>query len=251
MRELPPPGWVDVIVVHDASQSASNLVVTEAEERLAARRITEERALRWRAARGLMRLVASKYLGCEPLEVPITLAPCVICGEPHGKPVLADSPVHINLSHTQNTVMVGIAASPVGVDVEPGPSGRDWLKLSGRFYSPAEAEWVREAGPVQAGTRFLRLWVRKEAVLKATGEGLPGGLETVPVLGAGPLTVTRSVAGVTSPWTVADVDPATHPFAAVALEGEDCRLRVLALADLDAAPTRVALPPPRSPARPA
>jgi 4'-phosphopantetheinyl transferase len=231
--ELPPPGAVDVIVVHDASQCPSALAVTEAEERLAARRITNERALRWRTARALMRLVASKYLGCEPLEVPITLAACVHCGEPHGKPVLADSPVHINLSHTQNTVVIGIASSPVGVDVEPGPSGRDWLKLSTRFYSTGEADWVREAGPVEAGHRFLRLWVRKEAILKATGEGLPGGLETVRVLGPAPLTLTRSVAGVASPWTVADVDAATHPFAAVALAGEECRPRVLGLAHLD------------------
>lgn len=235
MRELPPPGSVDVIVVHDTSQCASALVVTQAEERLAARRITEELASRWRAARGLMRLVASRYLDCEPLEVPLTLAPCMTCGEPHGKPVLAGSPVHINLSHTQNTVMIGVAAAPVGVDVEPGPSGRDAVKLSNRFYSPAEADWVREGGPTDAGRRFLRLWVRKEAILKATGEGLPGGLETVPMLGAAPLTVTRSVAGVSARWTAADVDTATHPFAAVALAGAQCDPRVLALDELDSA----------------
>jgi 4'-phosphopantetheinyl transferase len=221
--------------VHDASQNASTLAVTDAEERRAARRITEELAVRWRAARGLLRLVASKYLGCDPLEVPITLAPCVHCGEPHGKPVLAGSRVHINLSHTGDTVMIAVASAPVGADVEPGPSGRDARKLSGRFYSPAEAEWVREAAPDQAGRRFLRLWVRKEAILKATGEGLPGGLGTVPVLGPAPLTVTRSVAGATSRWTVADVGAATHPFAAVALAGEECHPRVLSLADLDAA----------------
>jgi 4'-phosphopantetheinyl transferase len=234
LEELPPPGWVDVLVVRDVSQRASTLAVSEAEERRAARKLTQEMAMRWRGARGLLRVVASRYLGCEPLEVPITLAPCVICGEPHGKPVLADSPVHFNLSHTADTVMIAVASSPVGVDVEPGPSGRDSLKLSRRFFSPAEAEWVREAGPVEAGERFLRLWVRKEAILKATGEGLPGGLETVPVLGAPPLTVTRSLAGAASRWTVADVDVATHPFAAVALAGEECQLRVLTPADFDA-----------------
>jgi 4'-phosphopantetheinyl transferase len=143
--------------------------------------------------------------------------------------------VQINLSHTGDTVMIGVSSSPVGVDVEPGPSGGDPLALSKRMYSPAEAEWVREAGPVEAGRRFLRLWVRKEAVLKATGEGLPGGLETVPALGPAPLTVTRSIGGSTARWTVADVDAATHPFAAVALAGEECRLRVLTLGDLGAA----------------
>jgi 4'-phosphopantetheinyl transferase len=230
-RQLPPPGLVDVVVVPDVREHAPILAVTDAEERRADRRVTDESAVRWRAARGLMRLVASRYLGCEPLEVPIMPSRCVICGEPHGKPVLGDSPVHINLSHTGDAAMIAVASSPVGVDIEPGQSGRDWLKLSRRFFSGAEAEWVREAGPVVAAERFLRLWVRKEAILKATGEGLPGGLETVPVLGAAPLTVTRSLAGTASRWTVADVDTATHPFGAVALVGEECRLRVLAPAE--------------------
>ena len=232
-RQLPPPGWVDVLVVHGVPEHAATLAVTDAEEQRAARRVTDEGAQRWRAGRGLMRLVASKYLGCEPLEVPIVPSRCVICGKPHGKPVLGTSPVHINLSHTGNTVMIGIASSAVGVDIEPEPSGRDWLKLSRRFYSPAEAEWVREAGTREAGRRFLRLWVRKEAILKATGEGLPGGLETVPVLGAAPLTMTRAVAGVASRWTAADVAASTHPFAAVALAGEECHLRVITLANID------------------
>jgi hypothetical protein len=54
----------------------------------------------------------------------------------------------------------------------------------------------------------------------------------VPGLGSSPLTVTRTVAGHSSEWTVADVDPAVHPFAAVALAGAACRLRLLSLADL-------------------
>lgn len=232
MTQLPPPGSVDLVVVDDVSMSASNLVVSANEEQVAARHATEELALRSRAARGLMRLVVSRYLGCRPLEVPITPAACIHCGEPHGKPIIDGSPVQINLSHTNDTVLIAVASLPVGVDVESGSSG-DPVALSRRFYSAAEAEWVQDEGPAGGEQRFLRLWVRKEAILKATSEGLPGGLESVPVLGSTPLTVARLVAGEPSSWTVADVDPAIVPFAAVALAGDACELRLLSLADLD------------------
>lgn len=236
VRELPPPGCVDLVVVHDVSTIASTLVVSDAEEQVAARHATPELGRRSRGARGVMRLVASQYLGCRPVDVPIVIAPCVLCGEPHGKPEIDGSPVQINLSHAGDTVLIGVSASPVGVDVEPESGCGDSLALSERFYSRAEAEWVREGGPTEEiEKRFLRLWVRKEAVLKATGEGLPGGVGTVPVLGSSPLTLARSIAGESSSWTVADVDSATHPSAAVALAGEACELRVLRLADLDEA----------------
>jgi 4'-phosphopantetheinyl transferase len=232
VKPLPPPGSVDLVVVHDISAIAPRLSVTDAEQLVAERHATHELALRSRGARGLMRLVASIYLGCRPLQVPIAPAPCVHCGEPHGKPVIDGSRLQINLSHAGNTILVGISSTPVGVDVELETRDSDSLALSRRFYSSAEAEWVRETEPTERRRRFLRLWVRKEAVLKGTGEGLVGGLDTVPVLGLSPLTVTRTVAGQPSQWTVADVDTAVHPFAAVALAGAACRLRLFSLADL-------------------
>jgi len=233
MRELPPPGFVDLVAIHDVSPRASTFVVTEEEERTAARHATETLALRSRGARGLMRLVASKYLGCRPIDVPIIPAPCIHCGEPHGKPTIDGSPVQVSLSHAGDTVLVGIAASSVGVDVESDTRKSDPVALSRRFYSPAEAAWVAQARPAERWQRFLRLWVRKEAILKATSEGLPGGLASVPVLGTAPRTVTREIAGEPSSWTVADVDVGVHPSAAVALAGHACRLSVLSLADLD------------------
>ena len=191
------------------------MVVTDEEERTAAHHATRQLSLRWRGARGLVRLVASNYLGCQPIDVPIKPAPCIYCGEPHGKPLIEGSPVHVNVSHAGDTVLIGISSLPVGVDVESETRKTESLALSRRFYSPAEAEWVSETGMAEARRRFLRLWVRKEAVLKATGEGLPGGLDTVPVLGSTPLTVTRAVGSGPSRWTVADVGAAAHPAAAV------------------------------------
>ena len=112
MKPLPLPGSVDLVVVRDVTSIASALAVSVAEEQAAARHVTRELALRSRAARGLMRLVAARYLGCRPIDVPIVPARCIYCGEPHGKPMIDGSPVQINLSHAGDTVLIGIASSP-------------------------------------------------------------------------------------------------------------------------------------------
>ena len=138
-----------------------------------------------------------------------------------------------NLSHTNDaTVLIAVRPrSSGGVDVESAVKRRP-VALSRRFTRPPRLSGCRRgAGRWRAAVP--RLWVRKEAILKATSEGLPGGLESVPVLGSTPLTVARLVAGEPSSWTVADVDPAIVPFAAVALAGDACELRLLSLADLD------------------
>jgi 4'-phosphopantetheinyl transferase len=232
VRELPAPGWVEIVVVDDVLTGASTWTVTDAEEQAASRRRTRELALRARATRGILRAVLSKYLDCHPIEVSISLATCVICGEPHGKPVVEGSPVQFNLSHTGDTALIAVSSVPVGADIESARDHRNPLRLGQRFYSPAEAEWVGAGGPDEVTPRFLRLWVRKEAVLKATGEGLPGGLETAAVLGSTPLTITRAVAGNSSRWTITDVDDAMHPHGAVAAAGDACNLHVVTLAEL-------------------
>ncbi len=219
-------------MAHDAASFAAACPLTDEEDRTAARLATPELQLRWRGARAVLRLVLSTYVGCAPADVPMGIAPCVVCGGPHGKPVVVGSRLHTNLSHAGDAVAVVVAASPVGVDIElPGHLG-DPSNLSNRFYASVEANWVQDGSEDERERRFLLLWVRKEALLKATGEGLPGGLGTTVVLGPTPITVSRRVAGAPSQWTVTDMGAATHPCGAVALAGDLCELRVLQLADL-------------------
>ena len=120
----------------------------------------------------------------------------------------------------------------MGVDLESPARSSDSLALSRRFYSPAEAHWVAGAGPAESRQRFLRLWVRKEAILKATSEGLPAVSRCARPRADAPHDHPGD-RGEPSSWTVADVDVAVHPSAAVALAGEVCEPRVLSLADLD------------------
>jgi 4'-phosphopantetheinyl transferase len=91
---------------------------------------------------------------------------CDVCGKPHGRPRLAQPGLEASISHAGNVVAVALtAAGPVGVDIEVVGLG-EYESLIASVCTPAEQEFVQ--GPRD----FHAYWTRKEAVLKATGEGL-------------------------------------------------------------------------------
>jgi 4'-phosphopantetheinyl transferase len=129
-------------------------------------------------ARRALREVLAERLGSEPDVLRIERAPCVHCGEPHGKPYLAEPAGHdlrFNLSHTSGLALIALAhGREVGIDVEVVRPGRRAQAIADRWFTDAEAEAIRSADDPDAV--FFRLWARKEAYLKATAEGFRGGL---------------------------------------------------------------------------
>lgn len=99
-------------------------------------------------------------------------APRIVRGT--GKPRLAgpDAGVRFNAAHGGGLVLVAVARGrEVGVDVEPLDRG-PWLSLPGHVLTPAELRSLDGLGGKAHDAAFLRLWSRKEAVLKAAGVGL-------------------------------------------------------------------------------
>ncbi|HET9093483.1 MAG TPA: 4'-phosphopantetheinyl transferase superfamily protein [Solirubrobacteraceae bacterium] len=109
---------------------------------------------------------------------------------PGGKPRLRGEPLQYNLSHSERFALVAVSAElPVGVDVQaPHPATeRPWFAR--RICSPREyAQLEREPlgpgshGPAAGPAGLLRLWTRKEAVLKARGEGSYVAVNEIDVL---------------------------------------------------------------------
>jgi 4'-phosphopantetheinyl transferase len=150
----------------------------------------EQRAARYRfaadrdrfvLATALLRLVVAERTGAEALAVRLDRS-CDRCGEPHGRPKLPGTDLHTSISHSGDVVGVALTASgPVGIDVE-AVRDRDYAALVPRVCRPEERPHVTSAAD------FYAYWTRKEAVLKATGDGLRRSMDTVAVTppGTGP-----------------------------------------------------------------
>jgi 4'-phosphopantetheinyl transferase len=89
------------------------------------------------------------------------------------------SGLEFNLSHSADLALVAVARErPVGVDLERWKHEMDHLALATRFFSPAERaslQALAERGE-QLVHGFFAAWTRKEAYLKARGEGVMRGL---------------------------------------------------------------------------
>ena len=133
---------------------------------------------RFMASRVLLRRLITAYLGGEPREIEFSYGPS-------GKPALggrhAGHPLHFNLSHSRDRVLIAIARTPVGIDLETSRRLDDFEALARRFFSESE---VRALARIPAAHRldaFFACWTRKEAYLKAIGHGISKGLKTVEV----------------------------------------------------------------------
>jgi 4'-phosphopantetheinyl transferase len=151
----------------------------------------------------LAKAVLGRYAGLRPADVRFDRT-CGQCGEPHGKPAFAGGPVadgavaggalEHSVAHSGDLVAVAVAGNPVGVDVEqldgrPHPLGGDGdpEALGRLMLSAAEQAALAATPPPGRARAFLVAWTRKEAVTKATGDGLRAAFsEVVVAADAGP-----------------------------------------------------------------
>jgi 4'-phosphopantetheinyl transferase len=128
----------------------------------------------------LTRLVLGAWLGIPPGRVPLDRT-CVHCGRQHGRPRLtADSSLDFSVSHAGDVIGLAIATSldddgvtrRVGLDVELIDGATADEAPADLVLSPAERLSYDRLDPATRPTAFFRYWVLKEALLKATGDGL-------------------------------------------------------------------------------
>lgn len=107
-------------------------------------------------------MLLASYLGSTPAALEFERGP-------GGKPRLRGEPLQFNLSHSGGLALVGVSLRlPLGVDVQgPHPTAaKPWFAK--RICSPRE---YRHYGGAPGPQQLLRLWARKEAAIKARGEG--------------------------------------------------------------------------------
>lgn len=116
------------------------------------------------------RAILRKLLACYTREPAQTLT---FRYGSRGKPYLRDHPdVQFNLAHSGGRAVYVVSREELGVDIELLKPLTDWRKISKRFFSLREVEELDRLDPAQQLPAFFSCWTRKEAYIKATGEGL-------------------------------------------------------------------------------
>ncbi len=203
------------------------LAVLSPEERERASCFVFERdRRRYVIAHSALRTILAGYVGAPPASLAFT-------SRPGGKPRLAPprTDLRFSLSHSAGRALVAVALDrEVGVDIEMVRDIPGLDDLAESCFSPAERRWL---AAVQAASRrgaFFDGWTRKEAFLKASGEGLSRALDSFDVTllpGEAPRLL-RVAGGRASDWTLQALDVGPGYRAALAVEGP---LGVLELVD--------------------
>jgi 4'-phosphopantetheinyl transferase len=175
---------------------------------------------RFIAGRGLLRKLLGSYLGMEPRSLQFTYGP-------QGKPALTGSAgtSHFNVAHSEDLLLIALTGSGVvGVDIEQVRTLPDFEELVARFFSPNECSRFRSLPIEQKPAAFFNLWTRKEAWLKATGEGITHLLNQVEVsfLPAKPARLVRLPEAYrnTTRWSLYELAPRPGFAGALAIAGD-------------------------------
>jgi 4'-phosphopantetheinyl transferase len=152
-----------------------------------------------------------------------------------GKPALARSQqctIEFNVSHSGDLVLVALSHSRIlGVDVERMKPDMATAEIASRFFSPNECRALSALAADLQCSAFFCCWTRKEAYLKARGDGLSLPLDQFDVAfvpGAEPrLLETRHDPAEVSRWTLRALDVGPGHKAALVAEGSDWTLRCL------------------------
>lgn len=122
------------------------------------------------AAHVALRLLLGAHLDIAPDRIRLRRMPCPLCARPHGRPVVDGGP-HFSLSHSGHLVLLAVAVTPVGVDVQEFPAEDVADEMSGALH-PRERRELAARPPGERAAAFTRAWARKEAYLKGIGTGL-------------------------------------------------------------------------------
>ena len=179
-------------------------------------------------AHGLLRRLLARYLDIRPESLDFFAGAS-------GKPQLAKSAcpldLRFNISHTRGLAAVALALDhDVGVDVECLERSVDWPLMAKRILCERENAEVNALPEAEKQAAFFKGWVCKEAVLKATGEGIAGGMDQVEVsLSPGKearLLAFRGDTSASSRWTLHTLSISPNVVAAVAVDAPNVSLVV-------------------------
>ena len=177
------------------------------------------------AGRAALRGILAGYLGTAPDQFGFSYARA-------GKPALggqwASSGIQFNLSHSQAVGLLAISRErSLGIDIEWMNPATSVMEICERFFSECEISTLRKLPENEKLAGFFQCWTRKEAFIKAVGEGLSIPLDSFDVsFGNDPaaLKSVRSEFTDVSHWKLYDLPIQEGYAAALVAEGNHHKL---------------------------
>jgi len=174
------------------------------------------------AARGVLRELLGRYMNSAPADLEFDYAPQ---GKPALRTGLSQRSVQFNVSHSHGVALLAVAVRrQLGVDVElvrPNVAGEE---IAERYFSPQEVMELRRLPPSLQDEGFFLCWTRKEAYVKARGEGLHVPLKSFRV-SLTPGKPERLQAADDIHWTLRSLRPGSRYVGALVGEGRGWQLR--------------------------
>ncbi|MBZ5859376.1 4'-phosphopantetheinyl transferase family protein [Flavihumibacter profundi] len=212
--------WLDLT----ALQYENLLGFLSKDELARAKRFRFERdQKRFIVARGILRQILGRYLGKKPNEL-------VFEYSSQGKPALATYPgcgtLHFNLSHSDGFALYAVTRDRnIGIDIERIRDDAAVDQIARRFYSQGEISSLFRMHIDRRTELFFQYWTRKEAFIKAIGEGISFPMEQcdVSLISGSVLSpiILHSDKIESLRWYGQDLFPGCGYAAAIAVEGTD------------------------------
>jgi len=156
--------FVAYSALHELSPEAADSLSRSEVERAEAFK-SSKRQQEYVCARALLRATLERCTGNPASSHKLTTTE-------KGKPVCVDGPA-VSIAHSGNLVVCAVTdRGEIGIDIEAPGRQRNVRDIAANYYAEDESEWLA----TQPEDRFYMLWVLKEAWLKATGDGIAGGL---------------------------------------------------------------------------
>jgi 4'-phosphopantetheinyl transferase len=172
------------------------------------------------AARGILRALLGMYLEIDPAKVELRYGP-------QGKPSLSsmhNSKICFSVSHSQGMgLLVFARGSEVGVDIEEIKPNFRGMEIASHFFSGEEIAGLGKLPPSAVNEAFFACWTRKEAFVKARGQGLGIPLKSFTVSASAKGQLLKDEKG--RAWSCYALEPAQGFSGAVVAAGENWNLK--------------------------
>ncbi len=207
-----------------AARIAELARILSADESSRAQRFYFERDRRhFTAAHGLLRAILSRYLNAAPQQLSFSY-------NAYGKPSLRENEIHFNMSHSGEIALYAFARRrKLGVDVEQVRTDFEYDEVAQNFFATREQEVLHALPPEFKPAAFFNCWTRKEAFIKAIGQGISFPLDQFEVsLAPGEAARLLSIRGdpnAAALWGLAGLDVGPGYAGALVVEGAAYQLR--------------------------